>query len=355
MKINRSKFFRGLAGLLLATLPLANCEKQAPPQVEIPKGVFVQKIVYTKWKMFISPDPPTLCVADLYKDGSTFALYNHRELTEGIAPFLSADQTWVAYLLVKNGITLMRIDVDGTGLRPIPFPLASTHVPQDIAISPDGRALLFSFNRIRDFDGQHIAIMNTDGSNFRIVYADSSKSFTPTWSHDGKRIYFAWLDWKNRFGHNPPTGDRVRSYIVSVNADGADWRAVSDTVDGLAADHWPAVSPEGSFIGFESQRTTFPNEIRPEIFLMRSDGTDVRRLTNAIASPRHGDHYDYYTMDGRPLWMKDGEHILFQREYYTYNHDRGAYNRELKDLYIIKADGTGMQKLTDDGISTLSK
>jgi Tol biopolymer transport system component len=59
-------------------------------------------------------------------------------------------------------------------------------------------------------------------------------------------------------------------------------------------------------------------------------------------------------MDDKPLWTKDDKHILFERQDYTYNHDARNYTMR-EDIYIINIDGSSLQKLTDNGISSLTK
>ncbi len=328
---------------------LTGCKEKAPTDQETPRGRFVDKIFFINKDY--SQNSSVITIADLYNDNGILKLYNRRELTEGVGAEISEDRTWIVYIRL-NGLRPMRINVDGTDKRAIPFP--ADLVVQEINISPDGSMLAVGFHKIGDnYDGRHIGVMCTNGEEFRTVYADSGWSFVPDWSSDGKKLYFAWTDLNNRFGHNMSGSFRVKAYIISVNLDGTNWQPISDTFSGLSNDSYPVVSPDGSQIAFTSQRN-YPENIFPEVFIMNINGTNIRQLTQCRGCQRHGDHFDNYTMDGTLLWTKDGKHIIFQRTTHTYDHDLRQYTQQ-NDLFIINPDGTGMQNLTNDGKSALKK
>jgi TolB protein len=212
------------------------------------------------------------------------------------------------------------INADGTGLTRI------THAPWpefDPSWSPDGKRIAFRSERngepeiwIMNADGsqQHrltaglspawspdgsmiayaspgellcppgrglrctgLSIMNVDGSGqHRVPHTDGGEY--PSWSPDGKRIAF----------NSNLTGDHVM-YIA--RADGSKVVGLAATGEGWQVD-W---SPNGRSILFTSHRDHPDNYT--DIYMMRPDGTGVRRLTNARA----------YT----PAWSPDGEHIVF--------------------------------------------
>jgi Tol biopolymer transport system component len=101
----------------------------------------------------------------------------------------------------------------------------------------------------------------------------------PAVSPDGRTMAFTAL---------PPGG--VRPDIYLMRADGSDLRQFTPEVP----DEAPAWSPDGDRIAFESDRTG-----DAEICVMRADGTGLRRLTS-----RPGD-------DLFPAWSPDGERIAF--------------------------------------------
>jgi Tol biopolymer transport system component len=335
---------------LIIGLTVWSCKKDSPSQPEEPRGRFVQKIVYTSMKL-IQNQGPFITVADLYDDNGTFGLFNRKDLVEGVEPDLSNDGSWIIYRALNNDWTPMRINIDGSQNQQIP--IQGNFIIESPQISPDDYMLVFTFLKQPEYEGRHLGVVPAKGGEITTVYADQGRSILPAWSADGKKIYFTWADFKNRYGHNVPGKILVKAYIISITTDGTGWRAISDTVNGLSNDFFPSISSDGSQIVFTSLRD-YPENIFPEVFIMNIDGTNVRQLTHCIGCQRHEDHFDKYTMDDKPMWTKDGKHILFERQVWTYNHDIRDYAMQ-EDIYIINADGSGLQKLTKDGISSLTK
>jgi Tol biopolymer transport system component len=89
---------------------------------------------------------------------------------------------------------------------------------------------------------------------------------------------------------------------------------------------YPAGSPDGSTIVFQSNRTG-----RFQIYTMNIDGGAVRQLTD-----REGDN-------GGPSYSPDGQHILFASW-------RDAANGGGCDVYVMSADGGNVRRLTQDGM-----
>jgi dipeptidyl aminopeptidase/acylaminoacyl peptidase len=85
-----------------------------------------------------------------------------------------------------------------------------------------------------------------------------------------------------------------------------------------AADSGPSWSPDGTQIAFVSDR-----DGNSEIYLMKSDGTDVRRLTTDSA------------IDEEPTWSPDGRKVAFVS-------DRTGN----LDIFTVDTDGGGLIRLT---------
>ncbi len=94
---------------------------------------------------------------------------------------------------------------------------------------------------------------------------------------------------------------------------------------GSASD--PAFSPDGSRIGFVSQRDGGGNA---EIYVMNADGTGTTRVTNDPLA------------DGRPAFTPDGQALVF--------HSSRAGGKQ--QIWAVNLDGTGLTQLTRDSVNS---
>lgn len=95
----------------------------------------------------------------------------------------------------------------------------------------------------------------------------------PDWSPDGSRI--AVTSYRDDFGrtcfHDCTTSGEI--YVLDVESGD-----VMRITESEADDRSPAWSPDGSFIGFVSDRSN-PQEHENEIHVMTRSGDDLRRIT----------------------------------------------------------------------------
>jgi TolB protein len=187
-----------------------------------------------------------------------------------------------------------------------------------LVTSPDSIALSPRFAP----HGQQLAYVSLAGGdpNVRIVDLGSLKerpllsseavSFSPRYSPDGSRIVFSMM--------NP--GGNCDIYVVDA-AGGAPRRLT--TSPGI--DTAPSFSPDGSRIAFESDRSG-----TQQLYVMNADGTGERRISFGNAAY------------AAPDWSPDGQWIAFTQ--------RGTASRRVG---IVRPDGTGESILTsgpaDDG------
>ncbi len=187
--------------------------------------------------------------------------------------------------------------------------------------------------------GWDLIVVRGDGGIARNLTPDDDRDLAPRWSRGGRLAFQS-----DREG-NP-----------DVYAGGR--RLTRDS----AGDGEPAWSPDGRAIAFVSTR-----DGNREIYVMRSDGSEQRRLTRngaddewprwsrgriVFQSDRGGD-FDLYVMnaDGTALrrltalrgdertpdWSPDGSLVAFASDH------AGSY-----DLYTVRADGSELRRLTSD-------
>ena len=160
--------------------------------------------------------------------------------------------------------------------------------------SPDGSAIAFNSDRSGTM---RLWVMDADGSDVRQVDADIWVEY-PDWSPDGTR--FACMC-------RPPGSTDYEVYVM--DADGSDLTRLTTTP---GHDGWPVWSPDGSLIAFSSKRddcrfsdvpdcvTTGPDGPHSDVWVMRPDGSEQRRLTRTS-----GDFL---------AWAPDGSEVVFGSE-----------------------------------------
>jgi TolB protein len=197
---------------------------------------------------------------------------------------------------------------DGTHQRRL------THTPQEDeaapAWSPDGEKIAY----VTDIASEYptIWVMNADGSARRRLASGN----WPSWSPDGKRMAYTTY-------HN--VGAQFR--LAVMDADGSDQHGLADslirrlTVTADAEE--PAWSPAGTRIAFSGK----PIGGDAEIYVMNSDGSDRRRLTDIPGAA----HWP-------PTWSADGERIAFTCEGTEGN----------PEIYVMNSDGSGLTRLPSD-------
>jgi TolB protein len=184
--------------------------------------------------------------------------------------------------------------------------------------SPAGDLVAFSVGRYFRAAGHptaQVAIMRADGGEVRMIADDEANNGFPSWSPDGKRIVY-----------------KKDTHLVILSLEDGKTREL--TKPGAHYDNFPAWSPKGDRIAFTSNR-----EGDFEIYTIRPDGTDLRRLTRSPGN------------DGHEIWSPDGEWILFSSARMGFKDERPLAERipqPYGELFVMRADGTGLRQLTDN-------
>jgi TolB protein len=259
---------------------------------------------------------------------------------------------------------------DGSEVRQLTRNGATTETEADDwapAWSPDGRMIAFTSTRDHKGDGiqfQELYVMNTDGSGQRRLTQDEPNVVGGRWLEDGRIVFLSCAEGIsecNVMAIDPEGGEPERLHrssgpteFVSVTPDGE--HLVISTFDPEAnrlaprvelADldggerkvliengGEPAWSAEGDRIAFVSDRDRNGPCLfhdctgnASELYVADANGENERRITQTTAQEVH------------PRWSPDGQKLLFAR----IRSEEDDY-----ELFIINADGTCEQQLTDN-------
>ncbi len=208
--------------------------------------------------------------------------------------------------------------------------------------SPDGKTIIFQAEE-KGTGNPYYQIFTQDlqSGKFRRVSPGVGKTTCSYFSPDGRKIIFAsthldpeakarYADELKQRQVEKQTGKRRRYSwdfdqhfdIFEANPDGSGLKRLT-TAKGYDAEG--SYSPDGKHIVFCSNRDNAKNR---ELYVMDSEGKNVRKLTNAPGC-----------YNGGPFFSPDGKRVIFRSD------------RKKKDqlqLYVIDADGKNERALTDD-------
>ena len=164
-------------------------------------------------------------------------------------------------------------------------------------ISPDGRWVVFTSERTGSPD-LYVLDLHGDAGPRPLVEGPAMEDAAAI-SPDGGRLLFV----STRDGNADVFEMPFRPEDPSAAGE------ARNLTGNAAGDYNPAYSPDGTHILFSSSRDTTvatssgaspgPTYLASELYVMRADGTNVRRLT------RHE------SWDGAPAWTPDGEGVFF--------------------------------------------
>jgi Tol biopolymer transport system component len=189
--------------------------------------------------------------------------------------------------------------------------------------SPDCQWLAVGFGTFfggRSFRPANIQLVKADGSETRELTQGAINIGFPAWSPDGKTIvYRVW---------GKENGKDVRGLQAMNMADN------KVTVLTTTWDNFPFFSPSGDRIVFTRQMpsTDF------EVFTMKPDGSDARRLTETAGADAHAT----WSADGKELWFESSR-SGFKDEASLYDTSPQPYAQ----IYLMNRDGSNVRQVTD--------
>ena len=181
------------------------------------------------------------------------------------------------------------------------------HLKQRPAWSPDGSWLAFTRHQGATI---FLFLRSTDDAQEKRLTTSKDPEFDAAWSPDGKRLAFC-------FDKTVPNQGDMDVYTIGT--DGEDPKPALTSAGKLSHEEWPSWSPDGQWLALSSTR-----DGNQEIYVVRPDGKDLRRVTSDPA------------IDAHPAWSPDGKQIVFATSRWG----------DL-ELAVVNTDGTGLTRLTE--------
>lgn len=322
---------RVLLSTIAATLPLLACKSATSPAEHEAKAAASHA--------HRRPHVSTMMVRD-----DEPRLKNLRQLTNGgenAEAYFSADGRQLIFQSTRDNLScdqIFRMNLDGTDLRQVSVPggrttcgyiqtddsivYASTHGHGPGCLKTPDHSQGYVWPLYPEMD---IWRAEADGSHPTVLFQSKGYDAEATICHKDGRILFT----------STMNGD-LDLYVMQ--ADGSDVRQLTDTpgYDGgafFSADCsmivWRASRPQGDDLK-DYQRLLTQNLVRPsalELFVMNSDGTEVRQVTDNGAA------------NFGPYMHPDNQRIAFAS-------NLGDPKGRNFDIYMIGLDGQGLERLT---------
>jgi WD40-like Beta Propeller Repeat len=242
-----------------------------------------------------------------------------------------------AWILVEAEAGSILVRPDGTG-RHILFGDLPVN-PGTPRWSPDGRRIAFEGNGDR---GSQIWVANADGTGA------SALTVTPDGCPDGtctEGVHPAWSPDGGSIAYVAPTHEqavftKTALSIVDV-ATGATTELYSTAEATLGRPTW---SPDGRSIVLEIGRY----EGTPEITALVSTVIAVVDVAGSDHTPR--ELTDPSLLAGYPTWHPTSDLIVFRTNRFVPETSKLQDPAAASDLYTIRADGSGLMPVTDNGV-----
>ncbi len=222
--------------------------------------------------------------------------------------------------------------------------------------SPDGKKIIFQ-HKGGDLKADQQFVMNADGSHVKMVSTGTGRTTCGYFLAGGKEIIFS-----STHGFSaeiPPEPDRTKGYVWPIYPYYAIYRANADGTNLRLL--YPKSAEPGKNCFYNAESTVSPNGKRIiftstkdgdiDLYSMKIDGTDVKRLTNKVG------------YDGGAYFSPDNKWIVWRANHPTEAKDLGDYKELLSqdlvrpmhmELWVAKADGSSARQITHNGAANFA-
>ena len=189
--------------------------------------------------------------------------------------------------------------------------------------SPDCQWIAFGFGTFfggRGFAPANVFMVKADGSENKQVTQSKVNAGFPAWHPDGKTlIYRVWGTADSPDTRGLRSLDLASGQIKVLTSD---W------------DNFPFISPSGDRVVFTRRMPDFDFEV----FTMKPDGTDVKRLTTTRGADAHA------------TWSSDGKEIWFESSRTGFKDEAALYDtspQPYAQVFLMNRDGSNVRQFTD--------
>lgn len=290
-----------LLATLQASTPLSAASGEAPISPVTPSSTEPTGKIALTCQLYKDTSREQICIVNA--DGSGYRRLTLNDNVRHYYPSVAPDGNSVVYSAYNEQnkhFEIYELNLSTSENRQLTFSIGDLNAPE---ISPDGLTIVLA-RFFSSPDRPTTWLINRDGSNPREVSKDSA--IDPTWSPDGKQIMFASAmngltqlfiinvdgtglrqvsnlpalrgrsDWSPQGLIVTYSGKSWERELFVMNIDGSNQHQITPSGGNSQG---PSFSPDGQWVAFTSYFDRY--EVHGcEIYIMRVDGTDLRRLTN---------------------------------------------------------------------------